>query len=52
MTPTTNNLAFSKFLFDAPADCCFNDSGGVQFNGDVRVLAEYDISWVGVIPGQ
>ena len=47
-TPVTSNVACSQFSFDALADCCFNDSGGVQLNGDVRVLAEYDISCVGV----
>ena len=52
MTSATNNVACSQFSFEAPVDCCFNDTGGVQFNGDVRVLAEYDISWVGVVLDQ
>ena len=52
MTPATNNVACSQFPFDVLADCCFNDAGGVQFNGDIIVMTEYYISWVGVVPGQ
>ena len=52
MTPATNNVACSQFSFDAPTDCYFNDARGVQFNGDGRVLVEYDISWAGVVLDQ
>ena len=51
MRPATNNLACSLFSFDVSADCCFHDAGVVQCNDDVKVLAEYGIFWIGILPG-